>query len=935
MRSTTEEILKNRYPVPVLLTVLFLLTMPSLALANCQYEYHWLEAECGDTRSPGEIINDGIASENHYLTTPAHAGRYIENEVGPKIAIYDYTLNYDCPEHYLWGRVKYDSFEHNSFWIQLDHSDFFPWRMDGHDFQTDVWYWDKFGSITGLGQGDHKIHLHLREEQTQIDKLLITSDPHFTPHGLGDPAENKCTDTTHCPDLVIQGITYVPQQPKPGESFQIEVTIKNIGTVDAAFSLARWDLFTVEAPVISLGNHIQVVPPLAPNETYTARRTLTLQDPVCFETHAQVDWDNRILECNEDNNSYQSAQVCVEHPIPDVSVCDLCDPAINLGDLVMILSRHTTSQPPAVRRGNTAAPEALPAIVVGKEQDKLVVLTHRVAQAADYPILADARPGTGSGQGYPWQGAGIRLVAENGDKNLLTVWARDTEQYIECRGLFSVAYDPFYGFFTGSFRGDQGWTGNLYLGYAPSGISFGDYKNMRLQGLLGYHENAIYYPFISSSKHPVAHEGDAVIRTLPPVGGLADPLTYTYGLGVAECWNLDRPGFSKIVSLSNIVNPITDELVFPTPTSIPIRFHDGSGGFKSPSEPNVVLSPPMEDSETMKCVTVHLRPSVLDYTVTGSFISYVCTDCAVIRRVDWGNNYQNPANPNMSDSRYALVFADTRECYVLPQGTIYSNWSDLEGQHYRLSGFREYADPNENGFGQVIVGGLDYQRLGFLAAPVALFPCAPHVRQYSLTVSSGAGGSVVEPGEGAFSYPANTRVTLRAQPSRGYAFDRWYITVGGISWADENPTVSINLSANGTAQATFKSVSLPNLVDGGLAYRDIHPQVVNRGGTVNVSFRLQNTGSRTAADSTGHIPVRYYASRDTHISSSDIVLGNANSWSLPARQYRDITVPVPIPHHVPAGSYYIGWIIDPDNDIQESNEQDNTAYKHGKMLQVQ
>ena len=74
---------------------------------------------------------------------------------------------------------------------------------------------------------------------------------------------------------------------------------------------------------------------------------------------------------------------------------------------------------------------------------------------------------------------------------------------------------------------------------------------------------------------------------------------------------------------------------------------------------------------------------------------------------------------------------------------------------------------------------------------------------------------------------------------------------------------------------------------------------------------------------------------DTYISSSDIVLGNEYTWSLPGQQYRDITVPVPIPNYLPIGSYYVGWIIDPDNDIQEFNEQDNTAYRQGERLQVQ
>ena len=99
-------------------------------------------------------------------------------------------------------------------------------------------------------------------------------------------------------------------------------------------------------------------------------------------------------------------------------------------------------------------------------------------------------------------------------------------------------------------------------------------------------------------------------------------------------------------------------------------------------------------------MTVHLRPSVYDFQETGSFISYVCSDCGVIRPIDrFQNKYKNG---KMSDSDYALVFETTAECYVLPQGLHSGSWADLVGQHYRLAGFREYAGPAGTGFGQVI-----------------------------------------------------------------------------------------------------------------------------------------------------------------------------------------------------------------------------------------
>ncbi|MEE8636881.1 MAG: CFI-box-CTERM domain-containing protein, partial [Dehalococcoidia bacterium] len=52
---------------------------------------------------------------------------------------------------------------------------------------------------------------------------------------------------------------------------------------------------------------------------------------------------------------------------------------------------------------------------------------------------------------------------------------------------------------------------------------------------------------------------------------------------------------------------------------------------------------------------------------------------------------------------------------------------------------------------------------------------------YSLTISSGAGGSVTEPGEGIFIWTAGTVVTLVAQPEEGSQFRKWIGDVGTVA----------------------------------------------------------------------------------------------------------------------------------------------------------
>jgi len=52
---------------------------------------------------------------------------------------------------------------------------------------------------------------------------------------------------------------------------------------------------------------------------------------------------------------------------------------------------------------------------------------------------------------------------------------------------------------------------------------------------------------------------------------------------------------------------------------------------------------------------------------------------------------------------------------------------------------------------------------------------------YTLTISSTAGGSVSEPGEGIFTYSAGTVVDLLAVADDGYEFDEWTGNVADIS----------------------------------------------------------------------------------------------------------------------------------------------------------
>jgi len=74
--------------------------------------------------------------------------------------------------------------------------------------------------------------------------------------------------------------------------------------------------------------------------------------------------------------------------------------------------------------------------------------------------------------------------------------------------------------------------------------------------------------------------------------------------------------------------------------------------------------------------------------------------------------------------------------------------------------------------------------------------------QYSLTISSTAGGSVTLPGEGAFTYDAGTVVSLAATPASGYQFVNWTGNVGTIANVNAAST-TITMNDSYSIRASF------------------------------------------------------------------------------------------------------------------------------------
>jgi uncharacterized repeat protein (TIGR02543 family) len=84
-----------------------------------------------------------------------------------------------------------------------------------------------------------------------------------------------------------------------------------------------------------------------------------------------------------------------------------------------------------------------------------------------------------------------------------------------------------------------------------------------------------------------------------------------------------------------------------------------------------------------------------------------------------------------------------------------------------------------------------------ITAHFAEIPETPQIPQYDLTISSNAGGSVTVPGEGTFTYGADTVLDLVAEADSGYKFDHWtgdVTTIANVNGASTTITMNDDCS---------------------------------------------------------------------------------------------------------------------------------------------
>jgi hypothetical protein len=142
----------------------------------------------------------------------------------------------------------------------------------------------------------------------------------------------------------------------------------------------------------------------------------------------------------------------------------------------------------------------------------------------------------------------------------------------------------------------------------------------------------------------------------------------------------------------------------------------------------------------------------------------------------------------------------------------------------------------------------------------------------------------------------------------------------------------VNVSEENTLNLAVPPPS--DLTDGGASYSDFNLTTVEPGVS---SFGVWCNVTNLGTDSTyGSFNVSFYASLDTDINkSTDYFIGDTIVPTLVADASAIAKWSGIFPGSIPDGTYYVGWIIDVEDDVYEVNENNNIFYETSKTLIVE
>jgi V8-like Glu-specific endopeptidase len=129
--------------------------------------------------------------------------------------------------------------------------------------------------------------------------------------------------------------------------------------------------------------------------------------------------------------------------------------------------------------------------------------------------------------------------------------------------------------------------------------------------------------------------------------------------------------------------------------------------------------------------------------------------------------------------------------------------------------------------------------------------------------------------------------------------------------SDPDPNAELRSLAVGTSAGAFE-------------------QFIKRSDVLGIGTEVQNIGGIVASN----VKVGFYLSEDKEITTDDYLVGTQTASQVGIMDSESVEWYGTIPKDVPNGRYYMGYIIDPDDTIEEYNENDNAGSIGSVQIQV-
>lgn len=133
------------------------------------------------------------------------------------------------------------------------------------------------------------------------------------------------------------------------------------------------------------------------------------------------------------------------------------------------------------------------------------------------------------------------------------------------------------------------------------------------------------------------------------------------------------------------------------------------------------------------------------------------------------------------------------------------------------------------------------------------------------------------------------------------------------------------------ADASGAPADIPDLANRGEGYFDAYPIITSSSlGSLTIIWDVTNIGTNSSQNFT----VDYYLTPDTTVNSNDYYLGSSNISGISPYEYKDVSWTGGVDASVPAGQYYIGFIIDSANQTAELDESNNYVVATSRVITV-